>query len=65
MYYLLVDSKGEPYNGALQTNKDAKELQKLITSLQEQGFSGMDLIDELEDKGIKYIHLEETFIAIE
>ena len=65
MYYLLVDNKGEPYNGALQTNKDAKELQKLVTSLQEQGFSGMDLIDKLEDKGIKYIHLEETFITVE
>ena len=65
MYYLLVDNKDIPFDGVVQSNKTAEEVQKIVDSLQSQGIAGSELIDALEEYGIKYVHLEDDHIIVE
>ena len=63
--YLIVDANGEPYNGVFVSVDSAETIQKRVNDLLEKGVAGDELIDELENFGIKYIHLEDTYIIIQ
>jgi len=63
--YLIADHKGNLYDGLLKTTLEASELQKVVDKLQSEGKSGEELIEALEEKGIKYFHIEDDRIIVE